>query len=149
MNARFCTYIRRYDSCFMLRPNVELSILPTMFILLFQFQHAMAQAASQLQQIQKKHAAAQQQQQQQLSKNLRLTSPSGGAPSSSGEAGKNSPQPRSQPTKAQLTMPAALQQAKFNSGGQGQNSKSPMGIRGANNGGAPPSPFSVCQFGVR
>lgn len=115
-----------------------------------QFQHAMAQAASQLQQIHKKHAAAAQ---QQLGKGgLRLISPPSNPPSSDGGVGAPlPPPPRSQPTKAQLTMPAALQQqAKFNSS---QNSKSPLGIRtsssGGGGGGAPQSPFSVCQLGVR
>eukprot|EP00095_Tigriopus_kingsejongensis_P012537 maker-scaffold262_size232883-snap-gene-0.14 protein:Tk12537 transcript:maker-scaffold262_size232883-snap-gene-0.14-mRNA-1 annotation:"pou class transcription factor 1" len=97
-----------------------------------QFQHAMAQAANQLQQIQKKHA--------QHSKGLGGPSPGSmmglGLPGERGRIGNGSlltsaGETRTQPTKAQLTMPSVLQQqSRFNSNPGGKSG--PLGLNGQN-----------------
>ncbi|XP_059096117.1 POU domain, class 2, transcription factor 1-like isoform X2 [Tigriopus californicus] len=104
-----------------------------------QFQHAMAQAANQLQQIQKKHS----QQNKGFSgspNNLMGLSGNGGqhernrmGNGSTASMLNASGEPRSQPTKAQLTMPSVLQhQSRFNSNAPGKPGGMGMSLNGQN-----------------
>ena len=89
--------------------NDQLNIISIYFLFDLKLQHAMAQAANQLHQIQKK-------QQNHIRGNAGI---SGGILSSMMPAMKNRGDPfymeRVQPTKAQLTMPPSLQHNKMNS----------------------------------